>query len=123
MVIGIGTDILKIDRICNTCKDDDSFIQRVYTEKERVQAKERPDAVVYYATRFAGKEAVFKTLGQNANWLRFNEIEILNLPDGQPQVTLIGELKLLAERKGIKSILISLSYDTDYAIAIAQAIT
>ena len=116
---GIGVDILKIDRIRNTCTEGDPFLKRVFTQMERDEAKERPDPVVYFATRFAGKEAVFKTLGENESALRFHEIQILQLPDGNPEVTLLGDLKLLANKKGVKSILLSLSYDTDYAIAFA----
>lgn len=122
MVLGIGTDILKIQRIrvlqeLNT----DPFIRRTYTEKERQEALERPDPTLYYATRFAGKEAVFKCLGIHADDIRPNEVEILGSETGEPQVVLLGQAYEIARIKQIKSVKISISYDTDYAVAFAMA--
>lgn len=122
MVLGIGTDILKIQRIrvlqeLNT----DPFIRRTYTEKERQEALERPDPTLYYATRFAGKEAVFKCLGIHADDIRPNEVEILGSETGEPQVVLLGQAYEIARSKQIKSVKISISYDTDYAVAFAMA--
>ncbi|MHB8076394.1 MAG: holo-ACP synthase [Desulfosporosinus fructosivorans] len=120
MILGIGTDILKIKRVRDVYdSNNDAFFKKTYTAKERDQAEERPDPMLYYATRFAGKEAVFKALGEAGNWLRPAEIEILNQANGQPTVTLLGELHQLSEKRKLGIILLSLSYDTDYAIACA----
>lgn len=122
MILGIGTDILKIQRIRDMEKgSNDPFFIKTFTEKEREQALMRPDPMLYYATRFAGKEAVFKCLGIDGSDARLNEIEILGMHSGQPQVSLLGKLRETAPQKGIKNIQISLSYDTDYAVAFAMA--
>ena len=122
MILGIGTDILKIERIRNSFDDDNhAFIRKTFTENECTQAAQREDPILYYSTRFAGKEAVFKALGVQADFVRLNDIEILNEESGQPKVTLLGNLKKVAKGKGIESIIISLSYDTEYAIAFAIA--
>jgi phosphopantetheine--protein transferase-like protein len=75
-----------------------------------------------YATRFSGKEAVFKSLSLPGDSIRLNEIEILENEIGQPVVTLIGDAKRHAEQKGITAIYISLSCDTEYASAFAVAV-
>jgi holo-[acyl-carrier protein] synthase len=136
MILGIGTDILKIQRIRDNYENGvDSFIEKVYTDNEREQAAGRSDPVLYFATRFAGKEAVFKCFGieyntpdfatQNFNInhkeIRLNEIEILGTEMAQPKVLLSGTCSEIAAIKGIKNIQISLSYDTDYAVAFAIA--
>jgi holo-[acyl-carrier protein] synthase len=122
MVFGIGTDILKVERIRDILDGDrGAFITKTFTEKERLQASERGDPVIYYATRFAGKEAVYKCFGSVAAALNLTEIEILNAETGQPQVSLGGALRELASRKGIKKIHLSLSYETEYAVAFAVA--
>lgn len=124
MIHGIGTDILKIDRIalCVTYGNDDPFIIKTYTENELALISNRPSPLYSYATRFAGKEAVFKALGIGGDDIRLNEIEILERENGQPYVTLYGKAKEIAEKKGITQVLISLSYDTDYAIAYATCL-
>lgn len=122
MVLGIGTDIIDIQRIRAVFEEGtDSFFERVYTRREREQASERPDPVYYFSTRFAGKEAVFKCLSISATDIRLDEIEILDGETGQPRVTLTGNMKERAERKGVRSIFISLSYENDHAVAVALA--
>ena len=124
MVAGVGTDLLSIDRIRRAVEDpavDSPFLVRTFTERERAEARLRPDPVLYFATRFAGKEAVFKCLGLDGGRVRLDEIEILNAENGQPFVVLTGEFRRKAELNGIADIHISLSHDTDYALAFAVA--
>jgi holo-[acyl-carrier protein] synthase len=122
MILGIGIDILNIERVHDILEtDSDSFVSRVFTIKERKQASDHPDPVAYFATRFAGKEAVFKCFGIDGSGIRLSEIEIRGEETEQPQVRLLGKLSEIAAAKGIKDIQISLSYDTDYAVAFAIA--
>ena len=121
MILGVGTDILSMERIRAILEgESDSFVRNVYTQKEREQAADSPDSVSYLATRFSGKEAVFKCFGIQGD-IRLSEIEILDGETGQPSVTLSGELGSIAAKKGIKNVQVSLSYDTDYAVAFAVA--
>jgi holo-[acyl-carrier protein] synthase len=122
MVLGVGTDILKIGRISDSLTGgSDVFITKTFTPREREEASQRSDPGIYFATRFAGKEAVFKCLGIDSNGIRLNEVEIIGTQTGQPQVVLLGKAKEIATTKRIKRIDISLSYDTDYAVAFAVA--
>jgi holo-[acyl-carrier protein] synthase len=122
MVIGIGTDILKIQRIRDSLgSSGDSFANKSFSVQERRQAQQRPDPALYFATRFAGKEAVFKCFGIDGDGIRLNEIEILGADSGQPQVSLFGNIHDMSMARGIKKIWISLSYDTEYAVAFALA--
>jgi phosphopantetheine--protein transferase-like protein len=122
MVIGIGTDILKIQRVRDGFGGSgDAFIRKSFTKKEQVEAKTRSDPALFFATRFAGKEAVFKCLGVDGSGIRLNEIEILGADTGQPQVTLLGDIRDIASQKGIRKIRVSLSYDSEYTVAFALA--
>lgn len=122
MILGIGTDILDIERIRIAFQSSmKSFFNATYTDAERQQAMRRPDPAVYFATRFAGKEAVFKCFGIAPDTIRLNEIEILGTESGQPLVTLTGNIKDTAREKGIVSVQVSLSYETTHAVAFALA--
>ena len=122
MTYGIGTDILKISSIAKSVADlNDPFVRKTYTPGEVALITSRPVPLNSFATRFAGKEEVFKSLNLHGNDIRLNEIEILENENGQPTVTLHGNALRLAEQKGISRILVSLSYDTDYAVAYASA--
>ena len=69
---------------------------------------------------FAGKEAVFKCLGISADsldsWL---DIEIVDGEHGQPEVNIRGSLATVADFHGAERVALSLSYDTEYAMAVA----
>lgn len=123
MIKGIGTDILAIDKLNSVFKKEDylndSFVKKTYTSLEIELAESRPLPLYCYATHFAGKEAVFKALTTTGEDLRLNEIEILNDDTGKPYVVLHGNALLLAQKKEISHVLISLSYEDNYAIAYA----
>ena len=120
MIHGVGTDILAAKRF-GALEADDPFIRRSYTVSERAQAAARPDPNRYYLTRFAGKEAVFKALGMAPEAARLDEIEILADENGAPRVTLLGSMAAFAAGAGVTAVRVSLSWETDYAVAFAVA--
>jgi len=123
MIYGIGTDILKISTIEKVVSDmSDPFILKTYTSAEIQLINSRPIPLYSYATRFAGKEAVFKSLRISGDNIYLNQIEILEDSFGIPTVTLSENVEKIAISKGVTNIMISLSYDTDYAIAYATAL-
>ena len=64
MIIGIGNDLININRIENTLsKFGDRFIKRVFTDIEIKKSEGRLKKSSSYAKRFAAKEAVTKALG------------------------------------------------------------
>lgn len=121
MIKGIGTDILAVSRIRNLVENnpDDSFIKKTFTEAEIKLAESRFDPAMCFATRFAAKEAIFKSLHIDGNTVRLNEIEILEGEFGRPYVNLYGKVKELSDNLNIKEVEVSLSYETDYALAFA----
>jgi phosphopantetheine--protein transferase-like protein len=121
MIIGIGIDILNIQRIRSIyVNPDDPFFISSFSEKESREASGHRDPVIYFSTRFAGKEAVIKSIGIDES-IRLREIEIVDTETGRPTVSFKGQVKGIAEEKGIKKVIISLSSDGDYAVAFAIA--
>lgn len=92
MIIGIGTDIISLDRIEYALEAFGSkFLQRILTEKERnylIEIHTKENKVAYLAKRFAAKEAVSKALGTGIGEdLSFQDIEISNNLEGKPLVS------------------------------------
>lgn len=120
MIIGVGTDFLKMERIPESVlQPGDPFREKTFTKKEQEQAKSRSLPGEYFCTRYAAKEAVFKALGADPEHARLNEIEILDDDTGAPHVTLSGAMLRHAAGKAIKTVHISISYDDGYAQAFA----
>ena len=111
----IGIDIIGIARIKKAiARWGEGFLQRVYTELELKLYHKNPSSL---AARFAGKEAVIKTLGRHAKGISWKEIEILSDPSGQPLVRLYGKAQNQAKGLGLDNLAISLSHSREYAIA------
>ena len=100
----IGTDIVYIPKLKKMITKK-SFINFVYTKEEQQLASKFKDPTNFYATRFAGKEAIIKATNGKYD---FRNIEILKDSDGKPLPKILNE--------GL-DIALSLSFDNDYAIA------
>ena len=121
-LLGIGTDILSVQRMRH-CIDSPAFVSRTFTETEIGLGTSRADLGSYYAKVFAGKEAVFKCFGLEADSLgSWKDVEIVDDSAMQPNVRLHGRMAAIAETRGVRDVLISLSYDTDYATAFAALV-
>lgn len=90
MVVGIGIDIIEVARVRGVFeRHGDRFLRRIYAPAE-IQA-ERGNRDQYLAARFAAKEAAFKALGTGwSQGVRWADVEVRNLPSGQPVLHLFG---------------------------------
>ena len=113
----IGIDIIEIARIEQAInRRGQNFLRRIYTESELQQYQQQTQSL---AARFAGKEAVMKTIRAPGKGVRFRDIEIVANSDGQPLVHLYGNARKLADSLGLSSLSISLSHSREQAIAFA----
>ena len=110
---------------CHRFKDavtrhGDRFLKRLFTPLELDYCTGRKREFEHLAGRFAAKEAVLKVFGTGwKNGINWTDIEINNLPSGQPKVKLTGKCTEIADQLGITEILISISHIETHAIASA----
>jgi holo-[acyl-carrier protein] synthase len=92
MILGIGSDLIDIDRIENTiARFGDRFLDRVFTEAERARSDRRANRAASYAKRYAAKEACSKALGTGfRNGVFWRDLGVVNLPTGRPTLLLSG---------------------------------
>lgn len=119
MIVGTGVDLVEISRIRKLIERfEASFTNKVFTVNEQHEARLRRVPAIYYAGRWAAKEAVSKALGcgigAQCAWL---DIEVCNTPVGRPEVTLSGAALETMRRLGAKSVHLSVSHEASYAIA------
>ena len=63
MIVGVGVDMVDSRRIAKSLdRFGDRFINRIFTDAEQQAADNRGDRTLYFAKRFAAKEAIY-TLG------------------------------------------------------------
>lgn len=117
MILGVGTDLVEIERIRKACERD-SFVVRTFTETECRQAGG-------HASRFAGsfavKEAVAKALGTGFRAFMPIDIEVARDELGKPYVNLYRGARALAHELGVERIEVSISNTAEHAMAFAVA--
>ena len=98
-IFGIGTDIVKVNRIKKSIKNS-LFLSRIFSKEEILKCKRNIKNQNCFAKKFAAKEAFSKALGTGiANGLNFKEIIVLNEKNGKPFIKLINKTKKIVEKK------------------------
>ncbi len=113
----LGIDIIKVDRIrASIARFGERFSKRVLTANEQRYVRMRPET---FAGRWAAKEAVSKVLGLGVRGIGWRDIEVERMPTGQPAIRLHGRAAARAEQLGMDRIAVSITHESDYAVAIA----
>ncbi len=115
MILGIGSDIIEIERVRKACESE-AFLRRVYTTEEIEKFQHIPASL---AGNFAVKEAVAKALGTGFSGFGPGDIEVLREESGRPCVKLYEGAETAAGRLGVGRIWVTLSHDRESAIAVA----
>lgn len=120
MIVGVGVDVVPIDRFAASLRRTGGLAERLFTDSERVTAAGLPRAPESLAARFAAKEAVAKALGVPAA-LEWHDCEVLSTVDGRPELRMRGTVAAAAQRRGVVTWHVSLSHDGGIASAMVVA--
>lgn len=124
MIIGIGSDLCRIDRIEKTlARFGERFVARVFTETERQRSDRKVDRAASYAKRFAAKEACAKALGTGLRMgTAWRDMGVVNLRSGQPTLQLTGKaaerLKAITPAGHHAVLHLTITDDAPYALAV-----
>jgi len=123
-IVAHGIDLVDCPRIAEMVeRHGGRFINRIFTKAEQAYAKSTRNEIEKLAGRFAAKEAILKLVG--TGWrgkIAWTDIEVINNAMGQPEVTLTGEVKTIAEKLGISHVSVSITHTANFAIASAVAL-
>ncbi len=114
MIVGVGLDVVDVQRLAVALQRTPTLARRLFTDGER----DLP--VASLAARFAAKEAVAKALGAPGG-LRWTDAEVIREDDGRPRLALHGGVAAEALAQGISSWHLSLSHDGGIATAVVVA--
>lgn len=113
MIRGIGVDIVDLDRVERQILKP-AFLKRVFSKKEISIIDSKKNKINIAGGHFAAKEALSKAMGTGISGCNLGEIEVLNYENGQPYISLLGEMS--KELDGL-NIHVSISHDGGMAIA------
>ncbi len=111
MIVGVGIDVVDIDRFMQTLERTPGLKDRLFTDAE---AAKPPSSL---AARFAAKEALAKALGAPAG-MHWRDAEVTTDEGGRPWLEISGTVAERASQLGVQSMHLSLSHDAGIASAV-----
>jgi holo-[acyl-carrier protein] synthase len=119
-ILGLGVDLADIDRVERVLNKYPRFAQRCFTEHEQEYAFRFAKPSRRLAARFAGKEAVMKSLG--TGWRRINWKEIEITGGGKPTVRMNGRAAQRAAMLGVTEVMVTITHTDTSALVMAIAV-
>jgi len=119
MILGIGVDIVRIDRMRRAFERfGDRFAAKILHPEEAEVFAGTANKVAFLAKRFAAKEAASKALGTGMRQgVHFSQIKVSHDAHGAPRLSLEGKAQQIAAGLGVEQIFLSISDEQDNAIA------
>ncbi len=110
MIVGIGVDLVDIERFERTIARTPKLLARLFSPAERML---KPRSL---AARYAAKEALIKALG-GSDGVHWTEIEVTPEASGRPWFTLTGSTADVVAARAITTLHLSMSHDAHLATA------
>ncbi len=114
MIVGVGIDVVDIERFGSTLERTPALRERLFTVEERHLG------IASLAARFAAKEALAKSLGAPVG-LHWTDARVVTNDDGRPSLEIGGTVLARANAHGVDSFHLSLSHDAGVASAVVIA--
>ena len=117
MIIGVGIDVVPVERFAASLARTPGLRDRLFTAAEQRTPSGAPRSGESLAARFAAKEALAKSLGAPGG-LHWHDAEVIREPSGQPRFELRGTVAARAAELGAGRIHLSMSHDAGIASAV-----
>ena len=115
MIVGVGIDVVDVQRLATALERTPTLAARLFTEQEQ-----QSGGIESLAARFAAKEAVAKALGAPGG-LRWLDAEVVRQESGRPVLAVTGTVAAAAAGLGVRTWHLSLSHDGGIASALVVA--
>ena len=121
-ILGIGIDIVEIERIENILKNKKRFLNKTFTDEEIKYFESKNFRSETIAGNFSAKEAISKAFGTGIKNFNFDDIEVLRDKNGKPIVKTYNNLRQMCIDYNVLEIQVSISHSENYAVANAIVI-
>jgi holo-[acyl-carrier protein] synthase len=119
MIVGVGIDIIEVDRVAEKTGKENGFREKVFSAREIVLCEAQANKAQHYAGRFASKEAFLKATGKGLTLgLDLKDIEVIQDELGKPFIELHGNFREEALRNQWNKIHLSISHVQAMACAV-----
>ena len=115
MIVGIGIDLVDIERFRRSLERTPSMRSRLFTEVELAYVAPKADPVPSLAARFAAREATMKALGLGLGAFGFHDVWVERAETGVPSLAVTGVARELADAAGVAAWHLSLTHSATTA--------
>ncbi len=120
-MIGIGVDVVEIERFRRSLARTPSMRERLFTAVELEYVAPKSDPVPSLAARFAAREAVMTSLGLGLGAFGFHDVWVERADSGAPSLVFAGKALALARQAGVQHWHLSLTHSDLVAVAYVVA--
>jgi holo-[acyl-carrier protein] synthase len=120
-IVGIGVDLVDVDRVKTILGRRSTFTSRVFTPEEIAYCQRQASPAECYAARWAAREACRKALG-GIREMRWHDVRVDRAPTGAPHLVLEGTSRARAEALGVTDVLVALTHERRMAAAFCVAV-
>jgi len=121
MVIGVGVDVVDVERFRASLERTPTMRERIFTPAELAHVATKFDPVLSLAARFAAREAVMKAMGLGLGAFGFHEASVRVDDAGAPHLIITGQAAEHAQQRAIDTWHLSLAHDGGVATAMVVA--
>ncbi len=120
-VVGLGVDLVDVERVEAILARRKTFRQRVFTPEEIEYCESQGSPAACYAARWAAREACRKALGGITD-MGWKDVSVRRDSSGPPRLTLRGSSKRRASELGVSDVLLTLTHERKMAAAFCLAV-
>ncbi len=117
MVIGIGVDIVHIDRMKRWAATPGLFERFFHPDEIKDSDLKKASKNLSLAARFAAKEALGKAFGTGLKGIKLKDIRVVSNHNGKPDIRVYGTAERAFKESGASKIFISMTHERDNAVA------
>ncbi len=120
-IVGIGVDLVDVERVARILERRKTFVERVFTPPEIEYCERQANPAESYAARWAAREACRKALGGIRD-MRWQDVRVDRAPTGAPRLVLDGAAKARADSLDVAEVKVALTHERRMAAAFCVAV-
>ena len=120
-VVGLGVDLVDVERVARILQRRSTFVRRVFTPKEIEYCERQANPAESYAARWAAREACRKALG-GVKAMRWHDVRVDRALTGAPTLSIEGASRRRMETLGVTEVMVALTHERRMAGAFCVAV-
>jgi holo-[acyl-carrier protein] synthase len=120
-IVGIGVDLVDVERIQRMMDRHRTFVERVFTAPEIAYCQSQASPAECFAARWAAREACRKALG-GVREMRWHDVRVDRAATGAPRLALQGASRARMDALRVTDVLVALTHERRMAAAFCVAV-